>query len=112
MVVPALPGFGFSGKPTAPLGPRTTARLFDTLMREELGYPRYHAQGGDWGAGVTAWLALDHAASVKAIHLNYLLVQPDAEAEPKRKRPGARPPWTLKAASAPMRICRARSRSR
>ncbi|WP_449410308.1 epoxide hydrolase family protein [Methylobacterium komagatae] len=86
VVVPALPGFGFSGKPTAPLGPRTTARLFDTLMREELGYPRYHAQGGDWGAGVTAWLALDHAASVKAIHLNYLLVQPDAEASTETEK--------------------------
>ena len=79
VVVPALPGFGFSGKPGAPIGPRTTARLFDRLMHEELGYARYHAQGGDWGAGVTAWLGLDHAASLKAIHLNYLLVQPDAE---------------------------------
>ncbi len=55
-------------------------------MREELGYPRYHAQGGDWGAGVTAWLALDHAASVKAIHLNYLLVQPDAEASTETEK--------------------------
>ncbi|MCJ2014695.1 epoxide hydrolase family protein [Methylobacterium sp. J-076] len=81
IVVPALPGFGFSGKPKAPIGPRTTARLFDRLMREELGYPRYRAQGGDWGAGVTAWLALDHADSLEAIHLNYLLVQPDAEPE-------------------------------
>ncbi|MFC6744742.1 epoxide hydrolase family protein [Methylobacterium persicinum] len=49
VVVPALPGFGFSGKPKAPIGPRTTARLFDRLMREELGYARYRAQGGDWG---------------------------------------------------------------
>ncbi len=81
VVVPALPGFGFSGKPRIPLGPRAIARLFDRLMREELGYPRYRAQGGDWGAGVTAWLALDHAASLEAIHLNYLLVQPDAEAQ-------------------------------
>ena len=81
VVVPALPGFGFSGKPKQPIGPRATARLFDTLMRETLGYARYRAQGGDWGAGVTAWLALDHAASLEGIHLNYLLVQPDAEPE-------------------------------
>ena len=81
LVIPALPGFGFSGKPETPIGPRTTARLFDTLMRDVLGYERYLAQGGDWGAGVSAWLALDHADSVRAIHLNYLLTQPDAEPE-------------------------------
>lgn len=79
LVIPALPGFGFSGKPSAPIGARTTARLFDTLMREVLGYSRYRVQGGDWGAGVGAWLALDHAASVEALHLNYMLVQPGAE---------------------------------
>ena len=86
LVIPALPGFGFSGKPASPIGPRTTARLFDRLMRETLGYPRYRAQGGDWGAGVTAWLALDHPDSVEAIHLNYLLVQPDAEPETGEER--------------------------
>ena len=78
LVIPSLPGFAFSGKPRTPIGARTTARLFDTLMRTALGYPRYLAQGGDWGAAVTAWLGLEHAASVRAIHLNYLLVQPDA----------------------------------
>jgi len=77
LVIPSLPGFGFSGKPRAPIGPRTTARLFDALMHG-LGYPRYRAQGGDWGAGVCAWLALDHVASLRAIHLNYVLTQPDA----------------------------------
>jgi len=76
LVIPSLPGFGFSGKPAAPIGPRTTARLFAALMRG-LGYPRFRAQGGDWGAGVSAWLALDHAGAVEAIHLNYLLTQPD-----------------------------------
>lgn len=86
VVVPALPGFGFSGKPAAPIGARTTARLFDRLMREELGYPRYLAQGGDWGAGVSAWLGIDHAAGVRGIHLNYLLVQPDAEPETGAER--------------------------
>ncbi len=79
LVIPSLPGFGCSGKPTSPIGARSTARLFDRLMRDGFGYDRYLAQGGDWGAGVSAWLALEHAASVRAIHLNYLLVQPDAE---------------------------------
>lgn len=99
VVVPALPGFGFSGKPKAPIGPRTTARLFDRLMREELGYPRYRAQGGDWGAGVTAWLALDHGPNVEAIHLNYLLVHPDAEPESQ-----AEMAWRRAAADAQSRL--------
>lgn len=80
LVIPSLPGYGFSSAPPHPVGARTTAKLFDRLMKE-LGYPQYHAQGGDWGAGVTAWLALDFPDSVRAIHLNYLLVQPDATQE-------------------------------
>jgi len=85
LVIPSLPGFGFSAKPATLLGARTTARLFDALMRQ-LGYPRYLAQGGDWGAAVAAWLALDHAASVRAIHLNFLLVQPHASPQTEEER--------------------------
>lgn len=81
LVIPALPGFGFSQRPAVPMGPRAVAGLFDRLMRQELGYARYRAQGGDWGAGVAAWLALDHPDALAAIHLNYLLVQPDATPE-------------------------------
>jgi pimeloyl-ACP methyl ester carboxylesterase len=79
LVIPSLPGFGVSGKPRSPVGARTAARLFDALMRDGFGYWSYLAQGGDWGAAVTAWLALEHAGSVRAIHLNSVLVQPDAE---------------------------------
>ena len=86
LVVPSLPGFGFSGKPDRPIGARTTARLFDRMMREAFGYRRYLAQGGDWGAAVSAWLGLEHAASVRSIHLNYLLVQPDAEPASEEER--------------------------
>ena len=78
VVIPSLPGFGSSGKPRQPIGARTTARLFDTLMRERLGYKTYMAQGGDWGAGVVGWLGLDHAASLKAMHLNLLIVSPES----------------------------------
>ncbi|MDX7953561.1 epoxide hydrolase [Lichenihabitans sp. Uapishka_5] len=77
VVVPSLPGYGFSDKPKRPIGARTTAGLFRRLM-EALGYPRFLAQGGDWGAGVTTWLALDHPEAMRAIHLNYLLVQPSS----------------------------------
>lgn len=76
LVVPSLPGFGFSSRPKRPIGQRTTARLFNTLMTEVLGYPTYLAQGGDWGAMVTSWLARDHGPSVRAIHLNMLGFRP------------------------------------
>ena len=76
LVIPSLPGFGFSSKPKRPIGQRTTARLFNTLMTEVLGYSSYLAQGGDWGAMVTSWLARDHGANVRAIHLNMLGFRP------------------------------------
>jgi pimeloyl-ACP methyl ester carboxylesterase len=76
VVVPSLPGFGFSSKPKRPIGQRTTARLFNTLMTDVLGYDTYLAQGGDWGAMVTSWLGRDHAAHAKAIHLNMLGFRP------------------------------------
>lgn len=86
LVVPSLPGYGFSGKPDRLLGARSTARLFDLLMRERLGYRSYLAQGGDWGAAVCAWLGLEHGASLRGIHLNYLLVQPPCVAQTKEEK--------------------------
>jgi pimeloyl-ACP methyl ester carboxylesterase len=70
VVVPSLPGYGFSGRPGQPIGPRSTAQLFNALMTEVLGYDSYLAQGGDWGALVAGWLGYRHAASCRAIHLN------------------------------------------
>jgi len=85
LVIPSLPGFGFSSKPAKPFGQRATARLFNTLMTEVLGYDRYLAQGGDWGALVTGFLGLDHGAHARAIHLNMLGIRsatpPQTEAE-------------------------------
>ncbi len=72
LVIPSLPGFGFSSKPAHPFGQRATARLFNTLMTKVLGYDRYLAQGGDWGALVTGFLGLDHPDHVRAIHLNMM----------------------------------------
>lgn len=76
LVIPSLPGFGFSSKPARPIGQRTTARLFNSLMKEVLGYGSYLAQGGDWGAIVTSWLGRDHGANARAIHLNMLGFRP------------------------------------
>jgi epoxide hydrolase len=70
VVIPALPGFSFSGKPTEPGWrlPRIAA-AWNTLMTR-LGYSRYVAQGGDWGAGVTTWMGKQGPAGLAAIHLN------------------------------------------
>ena len=72
VVIPSLPGFGYSAPFTAPGGSSlAVAELWHQLMGH-LGYPRYGAQGGDVGAGVSTWLALKHPASVIGLHLNYI----------------------------------------
>lgn len=76
LVIPSLPGFGFSSKPARPIGQRATARLFNRLMTETLGYGTYLAQGGDWGGLVTSWLGLDYGSTAKAIHLNMMSFRP------------------------------------
>lgn len=91
LVIPSLPGYGWSGKPAKPLGQRATARLYDRLMRETLGYERYYAQGGDWGGLVTSWLGFDHGVSkgggCAAIHLNMISLRP-TPAEPETEAEG------------------------
>lgn len=57
VVVPSLPGFGFSSPLRRPMGCRGVAELWNTLMRDVLGYDRYAAVGGDWGGKVTGELA-------------------------------------------------------
>jgi pimeloyl-ACP methyl ester carboxylesterase len=70
VVIPSLPGYGFSGKPTAPgWTPVTIAKAWDTLMKR-LGYTRYVAQGGDWGNAVSETMALQQPAGLLAIHTN------------------------------------------
>jgi microsomal epoxide hydrolase len=80
LVIPSLPGFGYSSKPARPIGQRETARLFNELMIHGLGYPSYRAQGGDWGGLVTSWLGLDYPDAVSAIHLNMIGFQPSGGA--------------------------------
>ena len=70
VIVPSLPGYGFSGPPPPTgLTGRQVAALWHALMASGLGYGRYLAHGSDLGAGVTAWLARDHPAALRAIHL-------------------------------------------
>lgn len=69
VIVPSLPGYGFSGKPERPIGPRTTARYFDRLMTDVCGLPDYIAQGGDWGSAISGWMGYE-GKGCKAVHLN------------------------------------------
>ncbi len=70
VVIPSIPGFGFSGKPSgAGWGPEHVARVWAELMLR-LGYTRYVAQGGDWGAPISSEMAHQAPAGLLGIHLN------------------------------------------
>ena len=85
VVIPSMPGYGFSGKPTEPgWDPARIARAWIVLMKR-LGYSRYVAQGGDWGALITEQMALAAPPELIAIHSNM---------------PGTIPPEIVKALAA------------
>jgi pimeloyl-ACP methyl ester carboxylesterase len=73
LVIPSLPGYGFSGRPGRPVGPRRVAALWRALMVEHLGIARFGVQGGDWGSAVSIWLANDAPECVAGLHLNMCL---------------------------------------
>jgi len=76
VVIPSLPGFGFSDKPTESGWrlPRI-ANAWAQLMKR-VGYSRYVAQGGDWGAGVSSWMAKQQPSGLIAVHLNLPILFP------------------------------------
>lgn len=72
VVVPSLPGYGFSDRPKAPgMDPSKIAELWAQLMHE-LGYRRFGAQGGDWGSAISIALGLAYPDRLVGIHLNYI----------------------------------------
>ena len=75
VIAPSLPGFGFSGRPPRPYGPRKMAGMFDQLMTDVLGFESYLAQGGDWGGAISSWLGFDHAPACRAIHINVMTMR-------------------------------------
>src|SRR5712671_1214647 len=81
VVIPSLPGYGFSGRPTATgWDPDRIARAWAELM-QRLGYTRYVAQGGDWGTPVSSAMARQAAPGLLGIHINLpATVPPDVAA--------------------------------
>jgi len=76
LVIPSIPGFGFSGKPTAPgWGPERIARAWVVLMKR-LGYSRFVAQGGDWGGMITDVMGKQAPPELLGIHLNWIFGVP------------------------------------
>ena len=72
VIVPSLPGYGFTDRPTERgMNPSKVAALWVKLMTE-LGYVRFAAQGGDWGSTISTALGLNHAQRIIGIHLNYI----------------------------------------
>lgn len=76
VVIPSLPGYGFSGKPnTTGWDPARIAKAWVVLMKR-LGYSRFAAQGGDWGAMITDVMGTQAAPELLGIHLNWVFAVP------------------------------------
>ncbi|HYB41657.1 MAG TPA: epoxide hydrolase [Candidatus Methylomirabilis sp.] len=81
VVAPSLPGYGFSFAPDQPrFGIAEIADTFARLMSDVLGYPRFGAQGGDWGAFITARLGLVYPSRLTGIHVTLLGMRRDVAA--------------------------------
>lgn len=102
VVVPSLPGYGFSDSPRETgFNHERVADLFAKLMSDELGYQKFAAHGGDWGSSVTEQLAFNHAYLLVGIHLTEIpyhhlfAVAPKNLSEPEREYLAAGKKWQM-----------------
>ncbi|GHO78269.1 multidrug MFS transporter [Ktedonobacter sp. SOSP1-85] len=88
VIVPSIPGFGFSDPVRKPgWAVKQTAELWASLMRDVLGYQRYAAAGGDWGSPISQLLALNNPTSVIGIHLTDIGFQATMNLDPSSLTP-------------------------
>ena len=81
LVIPSMPGYGFSDQPRRRgMDVGAIAAIWRKLMTEVLGYERFLAHGGDWGAGISTALGRDHADVVEGIHLHFMAAGGDSPA--------------------------------
>ncbi|MEZ2441592.1 epoxide hydrolase family protein [Chitinophaga sp. RCC_12] len=92
VVVPSIPGYGFSDIPTSPgMNPKRIASLFAKLMTEELGYSSFIVHGGDWGSTIAEQIAVNNSQILKGIHLtdipwrHLFSISPDALTASEKK---------------------------
>ena len=86
LVIPSIPGYGFSDKPTTPGYDPARVALMQSKLMARLGYQRYGAQGGDWGAIINTQLALIDSAHMAGLHLNMCIGgPPDPNAKPTER---------------------------
>lgn len=102
VVIPSLPGYGFSDIPNKPgMNQQRMAGLFTKLMKEELGYSQFIVHGGDWGSVITEQIALGNARDLKGIHLtdipwyHLFTVPPNALTEAEQKYLQAGQQWSM-----------------
>jgi pimeloyl-ACP methyl ester carboxylesterase len=102
LVIPSIPGFGFSDKPVEPgMTPKRIASLFYKLMTEELGYTKFFAQGGDWGSSITEQIAIQYPASLLGYHMtdipyyHLFAVPPNDLTAPEKKFMEAGKKWQM-----------------
>lgn len=81
VILPSLPGYGFSPAPAAPVTPAQIGTALADLMQNVLGCESWGAQGGDWGGIITAQMALTPPSGLKAIHLNIAALHPEVPME-------------------------------
>lgn len=82
VIVPSLPGFGFSDAPPQPMHPRDMARCWRRLLVDAFGCGRFFAHGGDWGAVVSSWLGVDAPEVLVGVHLSMMGLKPPLPADP------------------------------
>jgi len=101
LVIPSIPGYGFSDIPHEPgMNSQRIATLFTKLMKEELGYSGFFVHGGDWGSGITEQIALSNPQYLKGIHLadipwyHLFTIPGDLLTEPEKKYIQAGQQWS------------------